>query len=159
MSFSLLFFAFTCCFLFVALLCSALLLLCLLLLLVWLVLVALGCLLAGLGPVLAALGALLAALGLLLGRSWALLGGSWEALGRSWGDLGTTCKNHPKIDPKNDRFRLPKGRPEGAKIEPQTDQNRRQKSMRKKHLFKIVLEPSWSDLGSFWRPSWEPKIV
>ena len=52
----------------------------------------------------------------LLGRSWALLGGSWEALGRSWGalgrswgDLGTTCKNHPKIDAKNDRLGLPKG--------------------------------------------------
>ena len=26
--------------------------------------------------------------------------------------------------------------------------------MRKKHLLKIVLEPSWVDLGSSWVPSW-----
>ena len=56
----------------------------------------------------------------LLGRSWPLLGRSWAALGRSWGGpgaththahtyrhaqactQGTTCKNQPKIDTKNE---------------------------------------------------------
>ena len=130
-------------------------------LLVCSLLAGLGPLLAALGPLLGALGPLLAALGLLLGRSWALLGGSWEALGRllaalgrSWGDLGKTSKNQSKNDAQHDRFWLPKGRPKGVKIEPQTDQNRRQKSMRTKHLFKIVLRPFWSDLGSFLVASW-----
>ena len=116
----------------------------------------LGSLFAALGALLAALGRLLGAFWVPFGRSWpplgrslALLGGSWEALGRSWGDLGATCKNHQKINAQNDRCWLPKGRPKGAQIDPQTDQNRRQKSMRKKHLLKIVLDPFWSDLGSF----------
>ena len=148
LSFSLLFFAFTCCFLFVALLCSALLLLCLLLLLVWLVLVALGCLLAGLGPLLAALGALLAALGLLLGRSWALLGGSWEALGRLLAALGAILEKHQKINqktmPKMTDFgsqkgaqREPKSNPKPTKIE---DKNRCEKRTEPK--------PSWNRFGA-----------
>ena len=130
----------------------------------------LGALLGHFLPLLDALGALLAVLGRSwgsLGRSWAAPGRSWDPLGpllgalgrllgRSWpllGDLGTTCKNQSKIDTQNDRFWLPKGRPKRAKIEAKTDQNRRQKSMRKKDLFKIVLEPFWSDLGAFWMPS------
>ena len=64
---------------------------------------ALESLLAAFGRSWAALGPLLAALGPLL-----------AALGRSW----TTCKNHPKIDPKNDRFGLQKGCPKRAKIGP-----------------------------------------
>ena len=96
------------------------------------------------------LGTLLGALGPLLGRSWALLGRSWGALGALWAALGAEFKNHQQVNAQNDRFWLPKGCPKGAKIDPKTDQNRRQKSMRKKHMFKIVLEPSWDDLGSFW---------
>ena len=91
----------------------------------------------------------------LLGSSWAALGRSWEALGellaalgRSWGDLGTTCKNHEKNDAKNDRFGLPKAPPNGTKIAPKSDQKSMQKTKRKKNRNKIVLGPSWDDLGS-----------
>ena len=39
-------------------------------------------------------------------------------------------------------------------MRPKTDQNRCQKRSRKKMVLKIVLEPSWADLGSSWVPSW-----
>ena len=42
----------------------------------------------------------------------------------------------------------------GPKMGAKTDQNRCQKRSRKKKLLKIVLEPSWVDLGSSWVPSW-----
>ena len=48
----------------------------------------------------------------------------------------------------------PEWGPMYAKIEDKTDQNRRQKRRRKNKLLKIVLEPSWVDLGSSWVPSW-----
>ena len=108
-------------------------------------LAALGALLGGFWPLLAALGGSWAALGPLLGGSWAALGpllGALgpllAALGRSWAALGTTCKNHGKIDAKMTPFGLPKGGQNGAKIDPKTDQNRRQKSMRKR----IDIRPS-----------------
>ena len=101
-----------------------------------------GTLLAGLGPVLVALGQLLAALGQLLSRYWTLLGRSWGALGpswaalgpllgalgallgRSWPVLGTTCKMHPKIQPKNDRFGFQKCSQMAPKSHPNTIQKR-----------------------------------
>ena len=111
----------------------------------------LGSLFAALRALLAALGCLLGALWPLLGlswpplgRSWALLGGSWEALGRSWGDLGATCKNHQKIDAKNDRFGVPKASQNGTKIGPQTDKKSMQKTKRKKN----EIRPSWDRLGA-----------
>ena len=103
-----------------------------------------------LGPLFVALGPLLAALGPLLGA----LGRSWAALGRSWSALGTTCKNHQKIDAKNDRFGPPKASQNDSKIGPKIDRKSMQKTKRKKHLFKIVLAPFWGDLGSFCDRSW-----
>ena len=40
---------------------------------------------------------------------------------------------------------------------PKTNQNLRRFSRAKKLLFKSLLEPSWADLGAFWRPSWGQK--
>ena len=116
-------------------------------------------------PSWAALGRSFAALGSLLGRSWPLfrrsqaaLGPSWPLLGRSWGALGrswvalgrpsaalrTACKNHPKIDAKNDRFGLPKALQNGSKIAPKSVQKTMQKTMRKN----IEMRPSRSRLGA-----------
>ena len=54
--------------------------------------------------------------------------------------------------------KVAQGSPGGGQDEAQTghkrDQNRCRKRSRKKKLFKIVLEPSWGDLGSSWVPSW-----
>ena len=123
---------------------------------------ALGALLAALGPLLGALGPLLAALGLLLGRSWALWGGSWGALGRSWPLLGRSWNDMQKSS-KNQCQKLmilaPKRVPKGSQNRIPNRPKSKTKIDVKKNLCKIVLEPSWSDLGSFWRPSWEPKIV
>ena len=63
-----------------------------------------------------------------LGASWVPLGGSWGALGRPWGGLGATCKNHPKINAKIDRFGLPKASQNGTKIGPKSDQKSMQKT-------------------------------
>ena len=49
------------------------------------------------------------------------------------------------------------GRPKSTKMEPKTSPNLRRFSRAKKLLFKSLLEPSWADLGAFWRPSWGPK--
>ena len=99
-------------------------------------------------------GASWAALGALLGRSWPLLGPSWLLLGRSWNDMQKSFQiRHPKR-PIWTPQGLPKGGQIGAKIDPKTNQNRRQKSMRKKTIFKIVLRLSWGDLGTFCGRSW-----
>ena len=99
----------------------------------------------------------------LIGRLWALLGHfwlrfapSWAAFGRSWPlldgpgaththtfrrpkrhtyGLGTTCKNQPKIDAKNDRFGPPNPPQKPPKMTPKSNQktikNRCSKSMAK----------------------------
>ena len=77
---------------------------------------------AALGPLLAALGPLLGALGPLLGALGPLLGRSWAALGRSWAALGTTCKNHQKIDAKNDGFGPPKASQKPPQMTPKSNQ-------------------------------------
>ena len=106
-----------------------------------------GGILGGLGGLLGGLGGLLGD----LGRSWGHLGGPWVALGRFGPNKvgqggGLMFQKEAKMEPKWE--------PKYAKIEDKTDQNRRQKRRRKKKLLKIVLEPSWVDLGSSWVPSW-----
>jgi len=93
----------------------------------WPLLAALGSFLAALGSFLAALGRSWGAFGRSwapLGRSWAALGRSWAALGRSWAALGTTCKNHQKIDAKNDRFGPPKASQKPPKMTPNRTKKR-----------------------------------
>ena len=120
-------------------------------------------LLADLGPLLASLGPLLVILRAILGRSWALCGRFCEALGYSWAALGAIMERHPKITKKSVQqkniFWLSKGKPKGTQIEPQTNQYRRQKTIRKKHLSKNVLEPFCDDLGPFCDHSWAQKIL
>ena len=86
---------------------------------------------------------LLAALGCLLGAFWvplgALLGRSWGALGRSWGRLGAQVDFWSNFGPIWAPTWLPKGAPKVTKMEPQTDQNRRQISTSKKVVFKTDL--------------------
>ena len=100
-------------------------------------------------------------------RSWRVLGGSWEALGGSGGRLGSILGGieTPWVDFVDFRaskvlstpsFGEAKGGQDEAKMEPKTDKNRCQKRSRKKMLLKIVLLPSWGDLGSFWGSSWRP---
>ena len=113
-----------------------------------------GGILGGLGGLLGGLGGLLGRLGGVLGdlgRSWGHLGDPWVALSRfgllvagRWGRL--MFQKEAKMEPKWE--------PKCAKIEDKTDQNRRQRLRRAEKLFKIVLEPSWVDLGSSWVPSW-----
>ena len=118
----------------------------------------------------------------LLRRSWSLPGRSWGPLGASWGALGGVLgplgrllgrlrgdQNVTKITcQKKVNFQTPKRRvalaygapfwhPKSTKIGPKTHQNLRRFSGAKKLLFKSVLEPSWADLGAFWRPSWGSK--
>ena len=101
-----------------------------------------------------------------LGGSWAALGGSWAPLGATGSRLGPSWVVRVVLGPTRPgeprhlaRFWVPKGAQDEAKIAPKRDQNRCQKRSRKKKLLKIVLESSWSDLGSFWVPSWSPKIA
>ena len=103
-------------------------------------------------------GALLAASWNLLGRSW---GGSWSLLGRLGGDPKQHKNNTPKktdfepnMGPTVLVFWPPKEDPKSTKIGPETSQNLRRFSTAKKLVFKSLLEPSWADLGAFWRPSW-----
>jgi hypothetical protein len=67
---------------------------------------------------------------------------------------------------KNERFQDAKGGGSGQsfwegfgdqnrpKSDPKTGPNLRRFSSPKKLLFQSLLEPSWADLGAFWRPSW-----
>ena len=68
------------------------------------------------------------------------------------------------------RFRASKARvpqafggPRGAKMRPKWGPRRSKievkNEVQKTMLLKIVLEPSWVDLGSFWVPSCKAKIV
>ena len=92
----------------------------------------------------------------LLGHFWLSFAPSWAAFGRSWPlldgpgaththtfrrpkrhtyGLGTTCKNQPKIDAKNDRFGPPNPPQKPPKMTPKSNQktikNRCSKSMAK----------------------------
>ena len=109
-------------------------------------------------------GALLAASWSLFGRSWGALGASWAPLGRLGGDQNMTTITWPK----KVNFQTPQrrillrygrgfGRSKSTKIGAKTSQNLRRFSRAKKLLFKSLLEPSWADLGAFWRPSWGSK--
>ena len=77
----------------------------------------------------------------------AALGPLLAALGRSWDDLGTTCKNHQKIDTKNDRFWLPKGVPNGTQIDPKTIPKRTKIDDKNRCEKNTSSRPSWSRLG------------
>ena len=110
-----------------------------------------------------------------LGRSWRPHGASWSALGGMLGPLGRLLgrlrgdrgdQNETKITcQKKIDFQTPKrrillqhggrfGRPKSTKIGAKTNPNLRRFLTAKKLLFKSLLEPSWADLGAFWRPSW-----
>ena len=118
----------------------------------------------------------------LLRPSWSLLEHSWRPLGVSWGALGGVLGplgrllGHLEGDPKQHKnnmskktdfephmgpttliFGAPKEDPKSTKIGPKTSPNLRRFSRPKKLRFKSLLEPSWADLGAFWRPSWGPK--
>jgi len=110
-----------------------------------------------LGGILGGLGGLLTRPGVVLdglGRSWGHLGDPWVALS-AFGPSGVQQRGRLMFQ-KGAKME-PKWEPKSAKIEHKTDQNRRQKRRRKKKLLKIVLEPSWVDLGSSWEPFWSPK--
>ena len=110
----------------------------------------------------------------LLGASWGLLGTSWRPLGASWAPLGgllgplgrlleplgalleplrTTCKNHVKIDAKNDRFGPPNGRQKGSQSGPKSDQksikNQCKKRTEKNTSARSSWHRLWTILGCF----------
>ena len=94
-------------------------------------------------------------LGGLLGHLGKLLEGleSGGRLGSVLGRLGPPWVVYSKIIRASKiewtgRIGGSKGGQDGAKMGPKTDQNRSQKRRRKKMLLKIVLGPSWGDLGS-----------
>ena len=127
--------------------------------------------LSSLDQLLGSLGLLLGPPGALLGASWSLLRHSWGGLGGTWAPLGSSwrrSKTVQKYDAKKANFKTPPppthrkfrgglGGPKSTKIGSKTSQNLRRFSRAKKLLFKSLLEPSWADLGAFWRPSWGPK--
>ena len=92
---------------------------------------------------------------LCFGGSWAAFGGVLECLGGILGHLeavlvvmgrfGSFSRQHRAA---SRRLWVPKRGQVEVKIGPKTEQNRRQKRRWKKKLLKIILEPSWSDLGS-----------
>ena len=90
------------------------------------------------------LGGVLEGLGVVLGGLEAVLGrhGSFRVI------LGPArpCDAPHLRGPRGAKMR-PKWHPRRTKID---DKN----EVEKKKLLKIVLEPSWADLGSFWGPSW-----
>jgi len=112
----------------------------------------------------------------LLGRSWGPPGASWGALGgflgpleRLLGRLGSDPKQHQNYMRKKINFQTPQRRrtepkwdhfegPKSTKIDSKMNQKLRRFSRAKKNLFKSLLEPSWADLGAFWRPSWQPNM-
>ena len=107
-----------------------------------------------------------------LGSHFGHLGGHFGHLGRHFGHLeGHFWRLGSLLGPpespwvvedqkraSKDRWGSSLGAPKGgqdeAKMGPKRHQNRCQKRRRKKKLLKIVLEPSWVDLGSSWVPSW-----
>ena len=107
-------------------------------------------------------------LGAFLGRprvsgraSWGLLrgpggilGGSWAVLGRSWSDFLSSSI----FDRFFDRFWSPKGCPKegiwGPKTELKTTKNRSKNHLEKLSCFRLLLRPSWDDLGPILAASW-----
>ena len=101
----------------------------------------------GLGGLLGRLGGVLGDLESILGH----LGDPWVALSRfglvaPGQGVGFMFQKGAKMEPKWE--------PKYAEIGHKTDQNRIQKRRRKNRFLKIVLEPSWVDLGSSGVPSW-----
>ena len=100
----------------------------------------LGRLLGHLGGVLEGLGGVLGGIGAVLGR----LGSSWVVL-RHFGAVDSRCAADLGVQ-------------KGAKMKPNFDPRRMkidvENEVEKRRLLKIVLEPSWVDLGSSWVPSW-----
>ena len=110
-------------------------------------------------------GALLAASWSLLGRSWGGLRASWDPLGPSWRRSKTRQKQraflNPKKEPKKSCTLYFWGSfwaPKSTKNHPKTNQKIKRFSRAKKMLVMSLLEPSWADLGPFWRPSWAPNM-
>ena len=54
-------------------------------------------------------------------------------------------------------FWPPREDPKSTKMASKTSQNLRRFSRSKTLIFKSLLEPSWADLGPFWKPSWAQK--
>ena len=95
-----------------------------------------------------------------LGRSWGPLGASWAPLGGLLGPLGrlleplralleplrTTCKNHVKIDAKNDRFGPPNGRQKGSQSGPKSDQKSIKNQCKKRSEKNTSARSSWHRL-------------
>ena len=84
---------------------------------------------------------------------------SCRVLGASWGPLGRLKSFWTPCGRVLGQTYVPKGGQDGAQMGAKVCQNRRQngpkskqKLRRKKKLLKIVLEPSWVDLGSSWVP-------
>ena len=98
---------------------------------------------------------------MVLGGLGALLGRSRGGLGRSCGDLGSAFGAVNFLIDFLIDFGRQKGvqreafrEPKATKIGAETTPNLRRFSTAKKLVFKSLLEPSWADLGAFWRPSW-----
>ena len=83
------------------------------------------------------------------------LGGILESLGGVLGGLGPSWV---VLDPtrwaRQPTWAEPRWSQDEAKMRPKRDQNRCQERTRQKKFLKIVLEPSWVDLDSFWAASW-----
>ena len=136
---------------------------------------ALGRVLSPLDRLLRSLEALLEPPGALLGASWGLLrhsgglpGASWAPPGPSWAVL-EAIQNKTKTKSIFEPQKIPKKilLPSffGSILDAKIDQNRIQNESKfktifksEKMLFKSLLEPSWADLGAFWRPSWGPNL-
>ena len=128
--------------------------------------------LSPLDRILGSLEALLEPSGALLGASWSLLGCSWWGLG-PLGCLSGRLRSDPNDMQQEERFQdrkktilhhtmtffcPPFWSQNRRKMAPKTRQKLRRFSRAKKLLFKSLLEPSWADLGAFWRPSWRPNL-
>jgi len=89
----------------------------------------------------------------ILGGLGALLGGLETVLGRH-GSFGVV------FEPTGSAGARHLGAQRGSKMKPKSDRIRTkidvENELEKRRLLKIVLEPSWVDLGSSWVPSWGP---
>ena len=114
---------------------------------------------------------LLGSLEALLEPPGALFGASWGALGEVLGPLGRLL-GRLEGDPKKLKNSMQKSSQQGGhhksfwapqrgaksiKNAAKTEQKLSRFSSSKKLLFKSLLEPSWADLGAFWKPSWGQK--
>ena len=120
--------------------------------------------LSPLDRLLGSLQALLEPPGALFGASWGALGEVLGPLGRLLGRLEGDPKKLKNSMQKNSQqgghrksFWAPQRGPKSIKNAAKTEQKLSRFSSSKKLLFKSLLEPSWADLGAFWRPSWGSK--